>query len=261
MLAEAQRPVILRLEKTQQRREHASAALGHVTRRVRTKLIKGLPFPAPTAGTGTTSARAHAGRYEDEFDFERTVNAMQTLENTLNPLLHSVGLLEREIEREEVALAREYEHLHKLETNARSKAREWKDRARKEHVLAPGARNKGSEGGDGLESGDPLELVPAAEGNGVRGGLFKVYLLYFSSHARYHADLRNFQYSNIFLQGLEDEELLTLSRQIGSHMESMKGNLQQIGGVVPAITKSKGALQQVLLKHLDKEQYETILLG
>lgn len=52
-----------------------------------------------------------------------------------------------------------------------------------------------------------------------------------------------------------------LSRQIGSHMESLKGNLQQIGGVIPAITKSKAALQQVLLKHLDQEQYDGVLLG
>lgn len=60
---------------------------------------------------------------------------------------------------------------------------------------------------------------------------------------------------------MEDEELITLSKQISSHMESMKGNLQQISGVVPAITKSKAALQQVLLKHLDDEQYESVLLG
>lgn len=59
----------------------------------------------------------------------------------------------------------------------------------------------------------------------------------------------------------QDEELITLSRQIGSHMESVRGNLQQIGGVVPAITKSKAALQQVLLKHLDEEQYDSVLLG
>lgn len=44
-------------------------------------------------------------------------------------------------------------------------------------------------------------------------------------------------------------------------MESMKGNLQQIGGVVPAISTSKAALQQVLLKHLGNEQYESVLLG
>lgn len=52
-----------------------------------------------------------------------------------------------------------------------------------------------------------------------------------------------------------------LSKQIGSHMESIKGNLQQIDGVVPAIIKSKAAIQKVLLKHLDDEQYESVLLG
>lgn len=173
LLAEAQRPVVLQLQDTNRRREHASAAVGLVTRRVRAKLIKGLPFPAPTVGT--SARRTIAGSYEAEFDFERTVDAVQTLETTLNPLLHSVDLLKKEIEREEAGLAREYEHLHKLETNAKSKAREWKERARREHVLAPGVRSK-SEGGYELESWGRLELVPAQE-NDVLGGLFKVCLL------------------------------------------------------------------------------------
>lgn len=63
------------------------------------------------------------------------------------------------------------------------------------------------------------------------------------------------------LQDLQDEELDALSRQIGNHMESLKSNLHQVDGVVPAITKSKAALQQVLLKHLGEEQYGRVLLG
>lgn len=43
-------------------------------------------------------------------------------------------------------------------------------------------------------------------------------------------------------------------------MESIKANLEQISGVVPAIARSKAALQQVLLKHLDNEKYESVLL-
>lgn len=228
-LADAQRPVLLRLQDTNRRREHASSALSVVSRRLRSKLVKGFPFPAPTAVAPT---RAGSGSYEDEFDFERTVDAIQALENTLNPLQHSVGLLEREIRREEDALAKDYDSLHKLEANARSEAKKWREQARREHVLAPGIKRKG-EGGDDEESRDSLELVPRPEDD-ASGGLFV---------------------------GLQDEELVTISKQIGSHMESMKGSLQQIAGVAPAIVKSKAALQQVLLRHLGDEQYERVLVG
>lgn len=167
-IVDAQRPVLLRLQDTDRRREYASSALAQVSRRLHTRLTKGFPFPAPTVGVPT---RANAGSHEDEFDFERTVDALQAMENTLNPLLHSVRLLQKEIRKEEDALARDYEHLHKLESNARSKAKEWRDRAKREHALAPGVKRKGD--GDDQESRDVLELVSGAE-DAVLGGLFKV---------------------------------------------------------------------------------------
>lgn len=95
---------------------------------------------------------------------------MQNLENTLNPLLHSVGLLEKEIGKAEDALARDYDSLHRLETNAKAEAKEWRDKTKREHVLAPGLKRKGEQE---TESPDRLELVPADKG-GISGGLFKV---------------------------------------------------------------------------------------
>jgi len=44
-------------------------------------------------------------------------------------------------------------------------------------------------------------------------------------------------------------------------MESMRSNLGQIEGVLPAIAKSRAALQATLCEHLDPEQYEQALLG
>ena len=54
---------------------------------------------------------------------------------------------------------------------------------------------------------------------------------------------------------------MTLSQQIGNHMESIKGNLQQVDGVLPAIVKSRAALQGVLHRHLDPAQYDQVVLG
>lgn len=165
-LADAQRPVLLRLQNTSQRRGHASTALGVVIRRLRSRLVKGVPFPAPTAG----ATRSNAASHEDDFDFERTVDAMQTLENALNPLLHSVSLLKREIGKEESALARDYDSLHHLEKNAKAEAKEWRDKTRREHVLAPGLKRKGEQE---TASQNHLELVSPVD-DGVLAGLFKV---------------------------------------------------------------------------------------
>jgi hypothetical protein len=61
------------------------------------------------------------------------------------------------------------------------------------------------------------------------------------------------------LQG--EEELLGMAQQIGNHMESMRSNLGQIEGVLPAIVKSRAALQGALCQYLDQEQYDQVLLG
>jgi len=55
--------------------------------------------------------------------------------------------------------------------------------------------------------------------------------------------------------------LLSMSKQIASHMESIERNLQPIQEVLPAIGKSKAALQSVLQTHLAPQQFERVLLG
>ncbi|PSR75298.1 CENP-Q, a CENPA-CAD centromere complex subunit-domain-containing protein, partial [Coniella lustricola] len=227
ILADAQRSVLLNLQDTNRRRQHASAAILQVSQRIHGKLLKGFPFPAPTVSAST---RGRDASHEADFDFERTLDAKANLENTLSPLLHSVSLLRKQLLKEEYELAGEYNHLHQLETNVKHEAKEWRDKARKEHILAPGRHSKG-EIND--ENELPVELLPAAE-DSLAGSLF---------------------------QDLQNQELAALSQQIKSHMESLRGNLEQIGGVGADINKSKAALQQVLLKHLNEEQYETVLLG
>jgi len=52
-----------------------------------------------------------------------------------------------------------------------------------------------------------------------------------------------------------------LSKQLSGHMNSLRSNLKQIDGVLPAIRKTKGSLQGVLHGLLDLEQYHEVLLG
>ncbi|XXG97331.1 hypothetical protein Hte_003627 [Hypoxylon texense] len=165
-----------------------------------------------------------AARREEEFEFERTVSGVQALESQLDPLLHGVELLRREKERAEKELEREYKLLGRLSSNAHAEARERREQVRKMHVLVQ-ERPPGSR----VEEGG--EFLPAEKGSG-----------------RVFSDI-------------QDEELSGVATQIASHMESMRGNLHQMDGVVPAIVKSQGLLRAALQAHLGREQLESLILG
>lgn len=162
-------------------------------------------------------------RREDELDFERTQSAVEALTSQLDPLQHSVELLRREKERAEKQLEREYKVLDRLSTNARAEARERKDRLRKVHVLVPEAPY-GS-------AADRLDLLPADKATG-----------------------------QVFA-GAQDAEILDVAKQINNHMESMRGNIQQINGVLPAIAESHALLKTALQPQFSRKQLEHIVLG
>ncbi|KAH7627168.1 CENP-Q, a CENPA-CAD centromere complex subunit-domain-containing protein [Sordaria sp. MPI-SDFR-AT-0083] len=246
IIADASRPILFRLRETRSdssRHAHAQDILTTFASRLHRKLEKGMPFPPPSLPSASkeqprdvNGEHAASPGHEAEFDFEKTVNAIQALERTLDPLLHSVALLKREKEKEEQELERAYRRLRTLETNARTQSRGWRERGKRDHVLAPGTRPTGPGVAREREEEGEIELVkkPAEEGK-TGGSVFK---------------------------GIEgDEELVKLAQQLGSHMESMRGNLEQIEGVVPAIEKTKGALQGVLQKYLDEKQHEQVVFG
>ncbi|KAI1106489.1 CENP-Q, a CENPA-CAD centromere complex subunit-domain-containing protein [Jackrogersella minutella] len=162
-----------------------------------------------------------SARREEEFEFERAISGVQALESQLDPLLHAVELLRREKDRAQRDLDAEYKVLGRLGANARAEARERRERTRKMHVLVP----------EEMPPGSKLD----GEGDGEQNG-------------------------NVFAD-LRDEELLGLAGQIASHMESMRGNLQQVDGVVPAIARSRGALRAALQSRLDREMLENVVLG
>lgn len=237
ILLNAQRPVLYHLRNGRHRQEHAAKILSAVTNRVQRKLDRGFPFPAPAIG-GTRISSVATGQslksgHAEELDYERVVDAAQALENQLNPTLHAVALLSSELKKQEKALEDDYKSLRTLENNARDEARSWKKSLRTAHVLAPETKTAISNHGGGVDEKqwEDLELVvPNRQADGL------------------HTDH-------------EDEELLKFSQQICSHMESIQSNLRQVEGILPAMERSRAALHEILLTHLDSTQCGQILLG
>ncbi|RYP54936.1 hypothetical protein DL769_010258 [Monosporascus sp. CRB-8-3] len=231
LLAAASRPVLLRLNNPT-KHAHAAAALSAVANRLRSKLARGLPFPPPPpahALSGNGGGGASRGSREDELEYERTVSAIQGLETALDPLLHGVELLQRERERAERELDREYRVLATLGANARAQARERRERMRRLHVLVPPPERGGYNGTEGA----PVEGSEKEAQNG----------------------------RSVFADLEGDAEVRSLAAQVANHMETMRGNLAQIDGVVPAIGKSRALLSSALLSHLGGERLEDIVLG
>lgn len=166
IISEASRPVLSRFRDRDQRHQQAQTIFRTFAKRLHSKLVKGLPFPPPSTATGRGTA-ASSSSHELEFDFERTVDGIQALEKTLEPLLHSVALLSTERDREEEALEKEYKVLKALETNARAEARQWREHEKRDHVLAPGLRAPEQ------DASKELERIRSAKVAAV-GGVFKV---------------------------------------------------------------------------------------
>ena len=172
IVSDASRPVLFRLRDRDQRHQQAQTILRTFASRLHSKLLKGMPFPPPSlkASTGSAAGRGsnHGSSHESELDFERTVDAIEALEKALDPLLHSVALLTAEKEREEAELEREYKMLRTLETNARAEAREWRERGKRDHALAPGIR--------AIDAGTEAEGIETvkSEKRKATGGVFKV---------------------------------------------------------------------------------------
>lgn len=130
LVANMYRPVLLRLHDRDQRYNQAHKILQVVASRVSSRLRKGMPFPPPSK-----AGAAVGGGHVEEFDFERTLDAIRSLETGLSPLSHSIALLRSERDKEEAALEREFDALRRLEANARSEAHSWREREKRLHVL------------------------------------------------------------------------------------------------------------------------------
>ena len=123
LLEDIQRPVVVHLG-DERRRTQASTALQMVSRRLVSKISKGLPFP-PSTGA----------RREDDFDFEKILDHGRAMETELTQVLHANDLLEAELRKETAHLEAEEDALLQLETNARTEASRRREAGRKLHLL------------------------------------------------------------------------------------------------------------------------------
>lgn len=156
----AHHPILQRMSNTTGRREHTSAALALLYKRITRKLHRGLPFPP----AGMSSNRGDGGR-ETELDFESVLLGKQALEKQLDPALGAVEVLRREKQRVERELERDYKTLRNLEAGAKGQAREQRELLKKAHVLAPDAMASVKQ---------DLELSFGNKGSVPPGALFKV---------------------------------------------------------------------------------------
>lgn len=180
-LALAHRPIMQRIASTQQRRQHASAALSVLHRRIARKLHRGMPFPPPAmpAAGGVPRKRGRrsktdgggsgGGGHEAELDFESVLDGARALERRLDPALHAVELLRKEKEWMERELEQDYKTLRNLEAGARGQARQQREQLKKAHVLAPEAAAAPRD-----KTEEDVEMVFDHKGSVPPGAVFKV---------------------------------------------------------------------------------------
>ncbi|TGO66273.1 hypothetical protein BOTNAR_0064g00100 [Botryotinia narcissicola] len=163
---------------------------------------------------------------EDDFDFEKILDYNRALENKLTPILHSNDLLEAELRKEEILLESEERYLAELEANAKDEATSRRQAARKSHPLLQ------------FEIDSTQKVLN--DNIGVD---------------------ENAATSLITLNASKYEDLGGIVKSIDGHVDSIKGNLQQIEGITDAMAKSKASVQAALFTHLDLEQYNDVVLG
>lgn len=130
LLSDIEKSVVQRL-RDERKRTQARTAIQMVTRRLGRKITRGLPFPP-----GSRPQR------EEDFDFERILDATRKQEGLLTPALHARELLKSEIKREEAMLEREQAALERLEKNASAERGRRKAEAKKLH---PSLAKRGGE--------------------------------------------------------------------------------------------------------------------
>ncbi|KAG9257721.1 CENP-Q, a CENPA-CAD centromere complex subunit-domain-containing protein [Emericellopsis atlantica] len=204
------------------RRKHTEAAVAGIQRRLMAYTSR-MPFPPSSSGM-RRKAKKRGGlpeEYETEFDYEYVYDRTTNLQAQLDAAQCAVEVLQRERDKEERALERDYKVLQSLEASAKAEKRDAREMIKKAHVLAPDSRRA-------VE--DEYGLVVDGK-------------------------------TQPSLQNLEDEEVKELAMQLSGHMDSIRTNMAQLDGLSPQLERSSAALRSVLARHLSAEEYHRVLFN
>ncbi|KAI9856786.1 MAG: hypothetical protein M1824_005257 [Vezdaea acicularis] len=145
------------------------------------------------------------------------------LEAQLTPAIHSNGQLLSEIEKEELMLEDDIERLEALEREVKAKEEKMQEKVKAIHPLLAFKDAPGKQI-DAIELTDSEKLDTSLEG-----------------------DL--------------DDNLLALTRQLGSHLESMQSNTGHTHHVRDDLMLTLAAVDDALYRRLDPEQYAQVALA
>ncbi|KAI9820655.1 MAG: hypothetical protein M1827_005024 [Pycnora praestabilis] len=162
---------------------------------------------------------------DSHFNYEELLNGSRILESMLTPATHAVALLKAEIKKEEQALEADRERLAGLEANAKAEDASRKRQAKKVHSL--------------LRSSEPINSVARDQDNAVDFALVTA---------------ASSQQTLSLVTDL-DPDLQPLIAQLQSHLDSMQSNMAQVKDVGLSVTKTKVAVDDLMYKCLDSEQY------
>ncbi|TQV95062.1 kinetochore protein fta7 [Cordyceps javanica] len=218
----AHRPVLQRLtsSSSSQRAAPTEAALRLITKRILDK----------------------DGGRETELNFESVLDAKQTLERQLDPVLHAVDLLGAEARRMEAELEADYEALRLLEAEARARARESRGLLKKAHVLAP----------EGVAATTTTTTTTTAGGGAV---LEDVSIKFDKTDGAAAVAATN------PFQNVEDAEVKDMIAALGGHVDRLQANVEQTAGIGDQIRRTRASLQAVLAAKLGAQTYEHVVLG
>ncbi|SPO03364.1 uncharacterized protein DNG_06047 [Cephalotrichum gorgonifer] len=229
ILALSERPVLQSLAPGP-RRDIAASAIRTASRRLASKLSKGLPFPPASAAARRAATKGGGGGggadgREAELDFEAVASDMEALERRLDPLLHSIAALRAEEARMEAVIERDAAALGELEKNARGEMGMWRANLRKRgHPLVPDRWDPDGDGAGGLA------LAPKEEGGVPAEWLF-----------------------------MNVKGSLPLST-LTSHITSLRNNVRPVQNLDRAMADSEAAIRRVLSHALGPESYEAAIM-
>lgn len=232
LLHDLQRPVVVHLNDDRKRTE-ANTAMQMVSRRLTSKISKGLPFPR-----GTRNHR------DDDFDFEKILDHNRALEAQLTSALHANKLLEAELSKEAALLVSEKAALVKLETNAKSEAAIRKQSGRKMHslLLSDDSAMMEDDIKDHIGLRDDHSALPLSLGVSP---LF----------------LHSVFFRERLIPYQDDDRLQEVTTELQSHVDTILGNITPVFPIIKTIERTKSAVQATLFDHLDTNQYEDVVLG